>query len=760
MKIFTTVAADRVRWPRCSLAGCARKSRTSASCSASARSAPRANGARPTPSRSSPPPPPCNIDLRFADAQQKQENQIKALRSFIAQKVDVIAFSPVVETGWDTVLQEARAAKIPVILTDRAVTSRLRRSTSASSARTSSRKAARPAAGSVEKFKDATDDVNIVELQGTVGLGAGQRSQEGLRGNHRRRIRTSRSSARRSGDFTRAKGKEVMEAFLKAESRKIHVLYAHNDDMAIGAIQAIEEAGLKPGKDILIVSIDAVKGAFEAMIAGKLNATIECNPLLGPQLMTSVAEVVAGRPIPQAHRRRGNRVHRWKRRSNTSSRASTDDADEHDRQPRSCFRARDIARAFPGVQALAGVELTLRAGEVHALMGQNGAGKSTLIKVLTGVYAPDAGSIELLGQAGHARRRRSMRRSSASAPCTRKATCCRTCRWRKTSAPGRYPRRPWTRGGGIDWRETERRARELLAGLGIELDVTQLAGGLPAALQQLATVARAVATDARVLILDEPTSSLDADEVQALFALHPPAARQGRRDPVRHAFPRPGLRDLRSHDGAAQRQVRRRIRLRASSMRAAWWPRWSAASWRRPSDRATRHRGRRRHAPRRCSPRSNSRARGQLKPMDIELRAGEVLGLAGLLGSGRTELARLLFALDARDSGDIRIDGKPAKLDDPADALQLGLGFCPEDRKHSGIVAELSVRENIALALQARMGLAKFLTLAEQRADRREAGGGARRQDRQHRDARSASSRAATSRRPSSRAGSPRIRAC
>ena len=102
-----------------------------------------------------------------------------------------------------------------------------------------------------------------------------------------------------TGDFTRAKGKEVMEAFLKAEGKKINVLYAHNDDMAIGAIQAIEEAGRKPGSEIKIVSVDAVKGAFEAMIAGKLNATIECNPLLGPQLMTSVTEVVAGRPIPK-----------------------------------------------------------------------------------------------------------------------------------------------------------------------------------------------------------------------------------------------------------------------------------------------------------------------------------------------------------------------------------------------------------------------------------------------------------------------------
>jgi len=149
-----------------------------------------------------------------------------------------------------------------------------------------------------ETFKDATADVNIVELQGTVGSAPANDRKAGFEeviaaNPHLKIIRSQ------SGDFTRAKGKETMEAILKSESRKIHVLYAHNDDMAIGAIQAIDEAGLRPGKEILIVSIDAVKGAFEAMIAGKLNATIECNPLLGPQLMTSVAEVVAGRPIPK-----------------------------------------------------------------------------------------------------------------------------------------------------------------------------------------------------------------------------------------------------------------------------------------------------------------------------------------------------------------------------------------------------------------------------------------------------------------------------
>jgi ABC-type sugar transport system substrate-binding protein len=237
-----------------------------------------------------------DIDLRFSDAQQKQENQIKALRSFIAQKVDVIAFSPVVETGWDAVLREAKAANIPVILTDRAVSAdpALYVGFIGSDFVEEGRKAARLVS---EKFEDATADVHIAELQGTVGSAPANDRKKGfeevIAANPRLRIVRSQS-----GDFTRSKGKEVMEAFLKADG-KFDVLYAHNDDMAIGAIQAIEEAGLKPGRDIYIVSIDAVKGAFDAMIAGKLNATIECNPLLGPQLMTSVVEVVAGRSIPK-----------------------------------------------------------------------------------------------------------------------------------------------------------------------------------------------------------------------------------------------------------------------------------------------------------------------------------------------------------------------------------------------------------------------------------------------------------------------------
>ncbi|SCK43840.1 simple sugar transport system substrate-binding protein [Variovorax sp. HW608] len=239
-----------------------------------------------------------DIDLKFSDAQQKQENQIKAIRSYIAQKVDVIAFSPVVESGWDTVLKEAKAANIPVVLTDRAVNSKddtLYVTFMGSDFVEEGRKAGR---WLVEKMKDNKGPVNIVELQGTVGSAPAIDRKKGfeeiIKSDPKYKIIRSQT-----GDFTRAKGKEVMEAFLKAEGKNINVLFAHNDDMAIGAIQAIEEAGLKPAQDIVIISIDGVKGAFEAMMAGKLNVSVECSPLLGPQLMSAVKDIKAGKPLPK-----------------------------------------------------------------------------------------------------------------------------------------------------------------------------------------------------------------------------------------------------------------------------------------------------------------------------------------------------------------------------------------------------------------------------------------------------------------------------
>jgi galactofuranose transport system substrate-binding protein len=245
-----------------------------------------------------------NIDLKFSDAQQKQENQIKAIRNFIAQDVDVIAFSPVVETGWTPVLKEAKKAGIPVILSDRAVDTKddtLWVTFMGSDFVEEGRRAANWLAENYDKVKrpdKSSDVINVVELQGTVGSAPAIDRKNGfeevMKGHAN--FKTIKSQ---SGDFTRSKGKEVMEAFLKAEGDKIDVLYAHNDDMAIGAIQAIEEFGLKPGKDIIIVSVDAVRGAFEAMIEGKLNCTVECSPLLGPQLFDAVEELAAGKTLPK-----------------------------------------------------------------------------------------------------------------------------------------------------------------------------------------------------------------------------------------------------------------------------------------------------------------------------------------------------------------------------------------------------------------------------------------------------------------------------
>ncbi|WP_180903803.1 ABC transporter substrate-binding protein [Nonomuraea indica] len=236
------------------------------------------------------------ITLKFSDAQQKQENQIKAIRSYIQQKVDVIAFSPVVESGWDTVLKEARNAKIPVILTDRAVDSKdtgLYKTFLGSDFVEEGRKAGK---WLLEEYKSGTDPVNIVELQGTTGSApANDRKagfQEVIGGEAKFKIIASQT-----GDFTRAKGKEVMEAFLKAHP-DIDVIYAHNDDMGLGAIEAIEGAGKVPGKDIKIITIDAVKDGMQALADGKINYIVECSPLLGPQLMDLAKKVVKGESVP------------------------------------------------------------------------------------------------------------------------------------------------------------------------------------------------------------------------------------------------------------------------------------------------------------------------------------------------------------------------------------------------------------------------------------------------------------------------------
>ncbi|MBI5029096.1 MAG: ABC transporter substrate-binding protein [Chloroflexi bacterium] len=234
------------------------------------------------------------VELRFSDAQQKQENQIKAIRSLIAQKVDVIGVAPIVETGWVAVFQEARDAGIPIIVVDRraAVPEDLYVTLMGSDFVDEGRNAGRIMA------KLTNGKANIVELQGTKGSAPANDRYVGFR-----EILQSYPDMKiidsQEGEFTIAKGKEVMASFLKKHGKTITAVFAHNDDMALGAIKAIEDYGLRPGIDIKIVSIDAARGAFEAMIAGKLNATVECNPLLGPEFLEMALKVVNGETIPK-----------------------------------------------------------------------------------------------------------------------------------------------------------------------------------------------------------------------------------------------------------------------------------------------------------------------------------------------------------------------------------------------------------------------------------------------------------------------------
>jgi galactofuranose transport system substrate-binding protein len=234
------------------------------------------------------------VELKFSDAQQKQENQIKAIRSFIVQKVDVIGVPPVIETGWLPVFQEAKQAGIPIILVDRraAVPEDLYVTLLGSDFLEEGRNAARA------MVKVTGGKAKIVELVGTIGSAPANDRYEGFR-----EVLADYPDMQIidyvSGDFMLAKGEEAMVSMLQKHGKEITALYAHNDDMALGAIKAIEAYGLRPGIDIKIVSIDAARGAFEAMIDGKLNATIECNPLLGPEFLGVALKVVNGEPVPK-----------------------------------------------------------------------------------------------------------------------------------------------------------------------------------------------------------------------------------------------------------------------------------------------------------------------------------------------------------------------------------------------------------------------------------------------------------------------------
>jgi simple sugar transport system ATP-binding protein len=370
---------------------------------------------------------------------------------------------------------------------------------------------------------------------------------------------------------------------------------------------------------------------------------------------------------------------------------------------------RGISKAFTGVQALSGVSLKLYPGEVHTLMGQNGAGKSTLIKVLTGVYAPDQGQILLGGQAIHPASTLDAQNLGISTV-YQEVNLCPNLSVAENIFIGRYPRKL----GGIDWRGMREQAADLLERMQVRIDVTLPLAHYPLAIQQMVAISRALLVSAKVLILDEPTSSLDEKEVELLFSVLRGLREQGMAilfvthflDQTYAISDRITVMRNGEREGEYACSELSRLEL-VNKMVGA--PAGSEAPVA-PSGRAT------------ATPSKFStflRAvglgrKGALTPMDIELREGELLGLAGLLGSGRTEAARLLFGADKSDSGTITVDGRERSFASPRDAIAAGIGFCSEDRKHEGAILDLSVRENLILALQARTGILRAIPLKRQ----------------------------------------------
>ncbi len=371
-----------------------------------------------------------------------------------------------------------------------------------------------------------------------------------------------------------------------------------------------------------------------------------------------------------------------------------------------------ISKSFPGVKALADVDFRLFRGEVHAVMGQNGAGKSTLVKVMTGVYRPDAGELLLEGRPIKPDSPLAAQRLGISTV-YQEVNLCPNLSVAENIFIGREPMNR----GRIDWKVMHQRADELLQPLNINIDVTQILSEFSIAVQQMVAIARVLDVQSKILILDEPTSSLDENEVELLFK-------------VIESLRDSGLAILFiTHFLDQTYQISDRITILKNGTfvgeyAAASLPKidlitkmlgkelsefdYAAASAQRKRESAAAAET----APPLLSVKDLG-LRGSVVPFSLELEKGEVLGFAGLLGSGRTEMARLIFGIDSASGGEVHIRGKRMNLDSPRSAMQAGMGYCSEDRKSEGIFAELSVRENIILALQGSQGV--FRHLSQQR---------------------------------------------
>ncbi|MEV1142192.1 sugar ABC transporter ATP-binding protein [Micromonospora sp. NPDC049799] len=362
-----------------------------------------------------------------------------------------------------------------------------------------------------------------------------------------------------------------------------------------------------------------------------------------------------------------------------------------------------ISKSFPGVRALHNVDFRLFPGEVHALMGENGAGKSTLIKALTGVYGIDEGVITLAGE--QVAFSGPMQAAAAGVSTVyQEVNLCTNLSVAENIFIGREPRRL----GAVRWGEVRRRAQALLARLDLDIDVSAPLGSYSLAVQQTVAIARAIDVRARVLILDEPTSSLDAREVAHLFRI----MRQLRDEGIATLFVTHFLDQV--YEIADRITVLRNGTL-VGEYRTEELPQLSLVEKmigkeldvlerldEQPKRPVTAQ-----SAGTPLVAASELGRKGAVAPFSLRVHAGEVVGLAGLLGSGRTEVARLLFGADRADNGQVAVDGSRAALRAPVQAIDRGIGFCSENRRAEGIVPELSVRENMILAMQAARGWAR-----------------------------------------------------
>ena len=369
---------------------------------------------------------------------------------------------------------------------------------------------------------------------------------------------------------------------------------------------------------------------------------------------------------------------------------------------------RGIGKRFPGVVALDRVDFTVRAGEIHALLGENGAGKSTLIKVLTGVYQPDGGEIALVGQPICPESPKAAEVAGVSTV-YQEVNLIRSLSVAENLTLGRQPGRL----GFLNWKKIRRHAREMLARLEIEVDVDAELGSLSVALQQMVAIARALDLKAKLLVLDEPTASLDEKEVAELFAV----MRRLRGEGMGIVFVTHFLDQVYA---VTDRITVLRNGTLVGEFMTAELPRLALVSkmlGREVHDAAGRVADVVAQVPAGSAALLTTHGltrRGAIQPIDLEIRSGEVTGLAGLLGSGRTETARLLFGIDSPDAGEIKVKGVKTSFDSPRDAIRHGLAFCSEDRKTEGILPNLSVRENLIFALQARRGASRPLSTEEQ----------------------------------------------